>query len=267
VNEQTPRTPRRGSWRFWAGLLGAGGILAGVIQGCVKQPAVFPDGVPPICWEQQRARLALGELAVRAMEAYGRIDPGIYQRAAEGGEVLERQGLVPQRPEQVAAFRQALQTVNASEPARLALAIGLAATAVACDERECPPNTYAIQVTAEQLEDDDGTIYRWRVTDAAPPTIKQWRDGFMRLYSYPSFECAPMTPLLRLDSAAKPSAPQESIQRSVAVEEIRGGTMYAVGDGNCVDGAKKCDRCEIDESHTGKWKEVDDDYYCCRRRC
>jgi len=142
-------------------------------------PAIPPAVLSDDCLEFARAQEALAELALQAMQNYGRIDPGLYARDEKGGFVVIGEGAVKD-----ATLRQkfdaTLARVNATGPFLAAFSRGYAAAQEECSKEACPAVGYTFDVQRIPTERKKDQLYHWTVKGAPPPAAA-WR-GFARLY-------------------------------------------------------------------------------------
>lgn len=169
-------------------------ILAGVFV--VFRLATQPDGDPPIepiaeeCWQQLEAQQKLGLLAVRSLETYARIDPGLFD-LSDPKRVRVSPGAVPTAPgeEALKRFEGALQVVNGAPALAQRLREGHALALKACGDR-CPAKPYAFDVElVQEAKNPDAGVYKWRVKGEVP-TNAEWEQGFLNLYGgAPKLSC------------------------------------------------------------------------------
>jgi hypothetical protein len=149
-----------------------------------------PD-LPPECWEEQRAQLLFSELALRALEVYGRFDPLLYETNTEGSELRVRENLPIRNRARFPEFEAARRRLNADVAARSLFAVARAKALAACGEGGCPPTAYSIKITpVPSSEETVLSSYRWDVIDGAAPELGHVTKGFLVQYSVPDAKCA-----------------------------------------------------------------------------
>jgi hypothetical protein len=149
------------------------------------------------CWQQLEAQQLLGQLAVRSLETYGRLDPGLFDVSSDPKKVSVSPGAVPTAPgdEPLQRFAGALQVVNGAPALVQRLREGHALALKSCSER-CPPKPYAFEVElVKEARNPDAAFYKWRVKGEVP-TNAEWEQGFLNLYGgAPKLSCSEYTVL------------------------------------------------------------------------
>jgi hypothetical protein len=246
----------------WFALGVAAAALAGGLAACRETPQpISPRRVPHVdCREQQLIQLKLEELAMSAMETFGRIDPYLFEGSLESGklsvngEPQERRGFRPQ-------LERALKTVESDGQALRTFLAGQAAARVTCG-KDCPPTVYEFDVRREQLPEGDGFTDHFEVRSSEGPSDIEWKEGFLRQYTYAQPECFPYVALIRLiEPEVDPADKGNQAKR-----RYRKGKGERSREGNCQGDKGKCDGCKVGESNL-RWQDVGDGDYCCRSTC
>jgi len=157
----------------------------------------LPGPISDACWEQLEAQQQLGLLAVRSLETYGLLGPGLFDLSSDPTQVRVSPGAEPTVPgdEPRQRFAAALQAVNAKPALVQRLRDGHAQALQACGER-CPAKPYAIEVElVKEARNPDAGFYKWRVKGEIP-TNAEWQQGFLNLYGgAPKLSCTAYTVL------------------------------------------------------------------------
>jgi hypothetical protein len=150
-----------------------------VLAGCghsiphVEQPQ---DILTPDCLEWAHVQEPLATLGLRALELFGRVDPGLYTMG-EGSQGLRwRDGATP--PE----LAPLLDTLNGDPKARDAFVRGYSNALQICGESGCPPTRYPVKVSPLLGQRKSDQISAWTVEGTDFPTALQWR-AFRALYA------------------------------------------------------------------------------------
>jgi hypothetical protein len=188
-------------------ILVALGAIAAVLVAVLLvlgRPHPGPIEDPPIsdaCWDQLGVQQRLAELAIRAMETYGRIDPALYDVASDNDRIRVDPSAQPLEPredaEPLRRFQAALQTINDNERLRRALRAGHSDALKAC-AGYCPPNVYPVDLTLVSVpKNPEAGLYKWKEKKDVP-TDPEWTLGFLNLYGGAPIASCPFAPPLEL---------------------------------------------------------------------
>jgi hypothetical protein len=194
-NQASPRSRPR-ALGIAALALSAVGIS---FQACKTQPAVEPTqpsalSAPLSCDDWLAAQEPLANLGLQALQAYGRIDPGLFVQDPATGALSVNPAV--SATGDTAAFQQALDTVQGQHGAALSRGHG---AAVAACSAGCTTEAFTFQVAPRQTVQSQrgGQVavpaevkaFEWRVTSATAPSAEDWQRGFEPLYASPPAEC------------------------------------------------------------------------------
>jgi len=150
------------------------------------------------CAEWGQVQEPLANLGLRALEAYGRFDPGMYVIDAESG-ALHVSEVQPARKD-IDSFRVALDSVTSNALARAALARGYQKALEICGDGRCPATAYPIAIHQLRGAAPTDQVFEWIVEPPNFPSANQVK-AFIALYSpRPSF--CPLLPSLAVRSLA-----------------------------------------------------------------
>lgn len=255
---------RRGS--RWLVLCAAAAALAGTFAGCqatvTSQPPVTaeqemsPDP-PAECAAQQLYQRRLEQLAMGAMETFGRIDPFLFERS-DSGELLAPKDTSEPRRQFRENFEGMLKRIQAEDPEFAGRFLeGQAAARKVCGEIGCPRNEYTIHIERRQLANDDGSIDYFEVEGENRPSDSEWQ-SFLRQYTFAEPRCFPYVPLIRLYEPGL--APSDKSKQSRP--RTHKGKGMNVRDGNCQEKKRDCGGCG-----TLVWEDMKDGDFCCQSTC
>jgi hypothetical protein len=178
MNSSKKRSKR--SKRSKVALVGGIALAAGLIYGCrTEKPPEFP--ITPQCQQQAAVQQSFVDLARLAMQAYGRIDPLLYEVQQEGKLALD-----PNAKEIDAAARQefvsALAAIEKDKQRSLAFRANLDRAMKVC-QADCKRQPYTIDVQPVEVKTENIQAYTYTLkTDAAP--TKTELEAFRLLYSF-----------------------------------------------------------------------------------
>jgi nitroreductase len=204
MNQSTSDAGKKRVRNILLAAVAAGGLfLGGLFYVSQTEPVPDPgrseDPISDACWKQLSVQQRLAELGVRAMAAYGRIDPAIYVVAADGSQIRVNPDAKPvESPDSAAAlnsFQAALRAVNEEALLRERFIRGHAKAIEAC-QGHCPPNAYSLQVKEQRFGKNEGH-FAWEVLGQVP-TDPEWLNGFLNQYGGDPTQTCSFSPALEL---------------------------------------------------------------------
>jgi hypothetical protein len=309
-------------WFLWA--LAAVVLLVGGVWMALKpehsEPPTAGGGIPvgqppekpaqPLtaeCRASLKSQQALARLAVDAMRAYGRIDPGLYDTkpAPEDGlapirvskdakplpfseEHPSPDGLKPPSPLDI--FNKTLRGINADAAKDFLTAHDAAQGQCGA---ACPGTVYPIKVTRLD-QGNESEAYDFRVAGALP-TLTQWEQGFLAQYA-PKVKDCPFASPIELDETREqiqqergalepqeksPAEPPGSADKAAEAARKTGGSDDASKRAKRFTGGtveldlrcdpvvydKQCHGCQTAEGNNGGYKKKGPDQSCCYAKC
>jgi hypothetical protein len=202
---------KKRSKRSAVALVGGVAVAAGVIYGCrTEKPPEFP--ITSACQQQASVQQSFVELARLAMQAYGRIDPLLYQ--VEQGKLV----LDPNAKEMDSAAREqfvsALAAIEKDKEQSLAFRANLDQALKVC-QADCKPQPYSIDVQPVEVKTENIQGYTYTLKTDLPPT-KTELEAFRRLYTF-----------------APPGSEECRAPVSIDVQSPTGGVLLAFPLGLC----------------------------------